>query len=147
MIQLQHQQQQPYAVDTNISSAVTVFQLSQDHLSGAPVKPFNPNMIYELQSQSPHPLNAPYPATHTQQSHFNQNAYTPSPPLQMPMFESESHYATLQLQDGEQDFVAAAARSRSPTPTAPELPARNGQKWAAKTAATSQTATTLGRLH
>lgn len=145
MIQLQQQHhkqqqqhhQQPYTVDT-IANAVTVFQLSQDHLNGAPVKSFSPHTIYELQSPHQHH------SVHSPQPHFNQNAYTPSPPLQMPLYDSESHYATLQL-DGDQDFDAAAARSRSPTPIAPELPARNGQKWAVAKATT--TTTTQARLH
>lgn len=100
------------------ADVTTVFQLSQEHVSGG-LEPsfglgpaFYPTTKHNsigrrqpLQQQPPH-------------SHSHQNAYTPSPPL--PYDSTESHYSTLQLEHMDDEY-----RSVLPV-AAPELPARNG---------------------
>lgn len=110
------QQQHPLDAAAASGTAVTVFQLSQDHLSGGGLLPAN-----KYAYGTPH--------HHDQHAVNMQNAYTPSPPLTQYDSGAESHYSTLQLEhDYAEGYRGAHSRCGSPAAghAAPELPARNG---------------------
>lgn len=105
----------------NTENAITVFQLSQDHLNG------NASTLGHPKAFSLHHQNYKH--------HTLQNAYTPSPPHALEPSQ-ESHYSTLQLEHEYEEHQRNHAHSNAVTtqrphvlanlPPAPALPARNG---------------------
>lgn len=105
------------------TDVTTVFQLSQEHVSGsAGAFGLGPASFYHAKQQHSSIGRQP-PQPH---GYGHQNAYTPAPPP-LPYDAAESHYATLQLEHMEDEYQCCAAAAAIDAPAAaPELPARNG---------------------
>lgn len=102
------------------ADVTTVFQLSQEHVSGGGTAFGLAPAFY--QPKQPHgSVGRQHPLQQHGRGH--QNAYTPSPPL--PFDSVESHYSTLQLERMEDEYHCCGAALDAPV-AAPELPARNG---------------------